>query len=94
MVKVQNQGTYGENNVVIGIDATVANDAANSTVLGKGAKVETSNSVAIGADSVARERNQRWGYDTAANGSVDISSKLTDDKTNNMKMLRMNIKLQ
>ena len=76
----KSEGTYGENNVVIGIDATVANDAANSTVLGKGAKVETSNSVAIGADSVARERNQRWGYDTAANGSVDISSKLTDEQ--------------
>lgn len=76
----QSEGIYSSGNVIIGAEATIKENKYDATALGKGARVESSKSVAIGSSSVAKARDDRAGYDTTVNGFVDISSKLTDEQ--------------
>lgn len=89
----QSDGIYSSGNVILGANSIIKENSYDATIIGTGAKVESNRSVAIGASSVAKDRDNRLGYDTITNGSVDISSKLTDTQNEQYEIAKNEYKI-
>ncbi|WP_072593597.1 hypothetical protein, partial [Streptobacillus ratti] len=86
------KGVYSHSNVAIGHESTVGENLINAMALGAKSKVEERYSIALGANSVAKQRDDRYGIDMLTDKKAEMKDKLSE--ADNTKYLNLKSELK